>query len=121
MANYYYYYSDNTIISVPFDIVDLFNNYCIGCTSSQLGDGTVLPDGVQCGSPLHTIGIHNGIVCYTGTGIGSTAFHHCFNCGYDLDSNNTVRTCQSNGMWSGAIPRCVCSKEAESTTGTIDL
>ena len=93
----------------------LFTSLIAGCTSSQLGDGAILPDGVQCGSPLLSTGIRNGVVCYTGTGIGSTAFHHCFNCGYDVGSNNTVRTCQSNGMWSGTIPHCVCGKEAESS------
>lgn len=82
-----------------------------GCDKDHLSDGTVLSDGVACGLPLLTAGINNGIVCYTGTGIGATATYHCSNCGSVTSSNiPTVRTCLPTGTWNGTIPHCQCSK-----------
>lgn len=77
----------------------------------------MLADGIKCGSPLFTTGMHNGLVCYTGTTVGSTAVHHCFNCGYDPTvSTHLVRTCQPNGTWNGTVPYCGCSKESIAIT-----
>lgn len=78
-----------------------------GCDINQLTDGTVLSNGVHCGLPLLSAGIRNGIVCYTGTGIGATATHHCFNHGFAVSSSaHSVRTCLPNGTWNGTISHC---------------
>ena len=83
-----------------------------GCDESQLSDGTALSDDIHCGLPLLTAGIRNGLVCYTGTGIGATATYHCFNHGLVVSGSSayTVSTCLPNGTWNGTIPRCEHSK-----------
>ena len=80
----------------------------IGCDENQLTDGSELSDGVHCGLPLLTAGIRNGLVCYTGTGIGAIAAYHCFNDSILVGgpSARAVRTCLPDGSWNGTIPRC---------------
>lgn len=80
----------------------------IGCDPQQLSDGTyaLSSNNAGCGAPLHSIGIKNGIACYTGVDAGSTAFHSCSNC--DSGAISSVRTCQLNGTWSGTMPQCEC-------------
>ncbi len=87
---------------------NIFFVHIQGCDKDHLSDGTVLYDGVACSLPLYTAGIENinGVVCYTGTGIGAIATHHCFNCGSNIPA---VRTCLPNGTWNGTLPHCQCS------------
>ena len=46
----------------------------------------------------------NGAVIWTGLTTGSNAVYTC-NTGYQL-SGERIRTCMSNGMWSGQEPTC---------------
>ena len=47
----------------------------------------------------------NGQIIITGLIIGSSAVYSC-NVGFFLSGGSRVRICQSNGQWSGSIPRC---------------
>ena len=47
----------------------------------------------------------NGQVAVTGRIIGSSAVYSC-NVGFFLTGGSRVRVCQSNGQWSGSMPRC---------------
>ena len=90
--------------------------YIIGCDASQLGDErTMLSDGIECGLPLFTARIKDGLVCYTGTHVGATATYHCFDCGFNQASSsvNQVRTCMLDGMWNGTVPHCDCSNKSK--------
>ena len=52
---------------------------------------------------VNSSSITDGVVCYSGTTVGSTAVYIC------SDDNVTVgviRTCQDNGTWSGGISSC---------------
>ena len=46
----------------------------------------------------------NGTISFTTTTFGSTATYSC-NTGYTL-SGGSIRTCQSDGTWSGSVPTC---------------
>ena len=50
----------------------------------------------------------NGIVRWTGLTTGSLAVYIC-DSGYEL-SGEQIRTCMSNGMWSGQEPTCIRKK-----------
>ena len=85
----------------------------LGCAESQLIDGEIvdLSDGTQCGLPLFTIGMKDGVVCYTGTHVGAIATYHCFDCGFSYQRSfgaNQVRTCMLDGTWNGTVPHCDC-------------
>ena len=63
-----------------------------------------------CGPSYTTMAITNGIVCYSGTGIGSTAVYFCRECGYRRVNveNSLIRTCMESGQWNGSVPHCSC-------------
>ncbi len=46
--------------------------------------------------------IPNGIVCYTGTTLGSTANYICDD-GFEVPADNSQRVCQADGHWHGDI------------------
>lgn len=48
----------------------------------------------------------NGQVLLSGTTAGATATYSCF-VGYIGGSGDSVRSCQSNGQWSGAAVVCI--------------
>ena len=50
----------------------------------------------------------NGIVLWTGLTTGSNAIHTCKS-GYQL-IGEWIRTCMSNGVWSGQEPICIRKK-----------
>ena len=52
----------------------------------------------------------NGIVLWTGLTTGSNAIYTC-NSGYQWIGER-IRTCMSNGVWSGQEPNCIHKKNA---------
>ena len=85
-------------------------NYCISaCNPTVLGSIALLPNDVRCDPPFHSLGIENGVVCYSGTEIGSVALYSCISCGFDAIMNGTSgRICTKDGYWNGTTPRCGC-------------
>lgn len=78
----------------------------IGCDPQQLNEGKMsVANTHKCGGPLRSLGIPNGIVCYTGIDVGATAIYSCFNCD-TATKIMSVRTCLPNGTWNGTIPQC---------------
>lgn len=53
-----------------------------------------------------TVRIPNGVVCYSGITLGSTAFYICDD-GYKISANSSQRTCQADGHWRDDIPSCL--------------
>ena len=54
--------------------------------------------------------IANGDTCYTGTNPNSEPPHSAqtfCDVGYELNYGSAVRTCQSDGTWSGSPAHCV--------------
>ena len=89
-------------------------NY-IACNPDQLSNDDSVQDGIVCGASYAALGIENGFVCYSGTKVGSTAVHYCYECGFNSRSvqrstRPIIRTCGQNGQWNGSIPHCECSK-----------
>ena len=79
------------------------------CNPTVLGNAPMLPMDVKCEAPFHSLGVENGIACYSGTEIGSVAFYSCLHCGLSGIMNGTsVRVCTENGVWNGSTPRCSC-------------
>ena len=82
--------------------------YFAACNPSELGDGTSLPDGLLCDAPLLTMGIKNGVICYSSSDIGATAIYSCLNCGVHNLNKVPVRSCLPDGSWNGSFPECSC-------------
>ena len=81
----------------------------IACSSDDLSDGALEAlDGVSCDAPLSTLGIKNGIVCYSSTDVGATAVYLCTDCSIRSMRRVTVRICMEDGGWNGTIPDCDC-------------
>ena len=69
----------------------------------------------SCGEPSDACSECSGpLACYNGVTPGSTAVYHCANSSFVSPSGQSTRTCQSNGMWSGTTPSCVCNGEMSS-------
>lgn len=87
----------------------------LACSPDQLSDtyGESVRDDIVCGASYTALGTENGFVCYSGTKVGSTAMHYCYDCGFNSVRESTspvIRTCGRNGQWNGSIPQCDCSK-----------
>jgi len=70
---------------------------------------TVQPQS-SCGEPSGD----GPIACYNGVTPGSTVVYHCANSSIVSPSGQSTRMCQSNGMWSGTTPSCVCNGKMSS-------
>ena len=88
-------------------VFTIFDN--AACNPTELSDGTILPDVVKCDSPFFSLGIRNGIACYSGVDVGSIAVYFCLNCGFNTLKGSSVRKCMDDGNWNGTIPLCDCS------------
>ena len=82
----------------------------IVCDPRELGNAGSIPN-VTCGDSYITVGIENGLVCYTGTEVGSIAVYYCFDCGFNTvtKTGSSIRKCNASGEWNGSIPQCDCS------------
>ena len=58
---------------------------------------------VNCGGTPRSLS--NGQRSYSGTTFGYTVTYTC-NSGYRMTAGSTIRTCQSDGQWSGSHPTC---------------
>ena len=63
---------------------------------------------MTCDPPYKSIGIRNGLACYSDTLIGSIAVYYCFECGLATIKGLSTTTCSPNGSWTGDIPQCSC-------------
>ena len=108
-------------------ILNLVMNLCsiklfiiIECNPDQLSNGTgvSIPNSDVCQGSFHlTLGIENGIVCFSGTKVGSTALYYCNDCGYKelvKSAGSLIRSCKHNGQWNGSIPNCKCYSTSKS-------
>ena len=87
----------------------------IECNPNQLSNSVSIPNSNVCGSFHLALGIENGIVCFSGTKVGSTAIYYCNDCGYKKlmkSAQSLVRSCKPNGQWNGSIPNCKCASKS---------
>lgn len=104
---------ESTWYYVASMLVESFTYVYTGCDSQELSDGVLLPSNVSCGAPLHSLGIKNGIVCYSSIDVGATAIYSCSSCYFGTVLGPSVRICQPNGSWNGTIPQCDCGMFAQ--------
>ena len=78
------------------------------CTTQDLmvPNVTVQPQS-RCGEPSGD----DPLACYSGVTPGSTVVYHCVAGSLVTLSGQSIRTCQSDGTWSGTTPSCVCTSE----------
>ena len=100
------------ICAVLFELNIMTFFWYTACDPLLLGDNTSLSGNMSCDSPYHSLGIDNGIACYSGISIGSSAFYYCLKCGFTTIKGTSVRTCLPNGSWNGSIPQCNCDIHA---------
>ena len=85
----------------------LSSSVTICTTGCSLNDLTPTDAVRQCADRgfANIVPIHGGVVCNTGTTLGSQAVYICDN-GFHQDGAAT-RVCQSGGVWNGSIPLCL--------------
>ena len=92
------------------------------CNPADLSDGTELDltssNTLICGmKSLLSLGIENGIVCYTGINAGAIAVYSCLSCHFTGSSYETfIRMCTENGNWTGRTPQCADCSESKLIT-----
>lgn len=64
-----------------------------------------------CGS-FYALKFDNGVVCYSGSVVGSIAIYFCIECSYSMTKSVTplIRTCGEDGQWNGTSAKCQCGK-----------
>ena len=84
----------------------------VSCNLADLSDGTELDQtssntltrGLK---SLLSLGIENGVVCYTGNNTGAIAVYSCLSCHFTGSSYEMfIRMCTENGNWTGTTPQC---------------
>ena len=99
-----YYIVSTTTGSLTMELRGSFTT----CTTQDLmvPNVTVQPQS-SCGEPSGD----NPLACYSGVTPGSTVMYHCVAGSLVTLSGQSIRTCQSDGTWSGTTPSCVCTSE----------
>ena len=99
-----YYIVSITSESLTMDLRGSFTT----CTTRDLivSNVTVRPQS-NCGEPSGD----DPLACYSGVTPGSTVMYYCIAGSLVTLSGHSVRICQSDGIWSGATPSCVCTSE----------
>ena len=103
-------------ISHPSASTYTSTTYSPRCNPADLTDGTTLTlsETVTCGVAFSSLRIKDGIVCYSGSDVGSIAAYFCLDCGFKSvvgsDYGSFIRMCTEEGKWNGTVPQCDCSK-----------
>ena len=86
------------------------------CTTQDLmvSNVTVRPHS-SCGEPSG----EDPLVCYSGVTPGSAVMYYCIAGSLVTLSGQSIRICQSDGIWSGTTPSCVCTSEFTLLTLTV--
>ena len=107
-----YYIVSTTTGSLTIEFHGSFNT----CTTQDLivSNVTVRPQS-NCGEPSG----EDPLACYSGVTPGSTVMYHCIAGSLVTLSRHSVRICQSDGIWSGTTPSCVCTSEFTLLTLTV--
>ena len=61
----------------------------------------------NCGEPSG----EDPLACYSGVSPGSTVMYYCIAGSLVTLSGQSIRICQSDGIWNGTTPSCVCTSE----------
>ena len=77
------------------------------CTTQDLVSNTIVQPQSSCGEPSGD----DPLACYSGVTPGSTVMYYCVAGSLVTLSGQSIRTCQSDGTWSGTAPSCVCTSE----------
>ena len=99
-----YYIVSTTTGSLTMELRGSFTT----CTTQDLmvSNVTVQPQS-RCGQPTGD----DPLACYSGVTAGSIVVYHCVAGSLVTLSGQSIRTCQSDGTWSGTTPSCVCTSE----------
>ena len=99
-----YYIVSTTTGSLNMELRGSFTT----CTTQDLmASNTLVQPQSSCGEPSGD----DPLACYSGVTPGSTVLYHCVAGSLVTLSGQSIRTCQSDGTWSGTTPSCVCTSE----------
>ena len=99
-----YYIVSTTTVSLTMERRGSFTT----CTTQDLmAPNTIVQPQSSCGEPSGNI----RLACYSGVTPGSTVTYRYAPGSLVRLSGHSIRTCQSDGTWSGTTPSCVCTSE----------
>ena len=99
-----YYIVSTTTRSLTMELRGSFTT----CTTQDLiVSSTIVEPQSSCGEPTGD----DPLACYSGVTPGSTVMYRCVVGSLVTLSGQSIRTCQSDGTWSGTTPSCVCTSE----------
>ena len=107
-----YYIVSTTTESLTTELRGSFTT----CTAQDLmvSNVTVQPQS-NCGEPSGD----DPLACYSGVTPRSTVMYHCIAGSLVTLSGQSIRICQSDGIWNGTMPSCVCTSEFTLLTLTV--